>query len=195
LKCTIFFLSLVVALSTGSPLAFSDLAQLAIQEGSFSENLSFASPANVVAAGLTVVNGTPEGIGLTLFKNDGTQNNFQIHFDTTKLGVPILAGNYTSAQRWPFESTGHPGLDVTFGGSGANTLTGSFTINDISFFTDLVGHLQLKSLSASWVQFSDADLVPLTGSVLYQSSVPEPSSLVLAALGFIGLAAWRLRRR
>jgi formylglycine-generating enzyme required for sulfatase activity len=27
------------------------------------------------------------------------------------------------------------------------------------------------------------------------STVPEPSSLVLAALGFIGLAAWRLRRR
>jgi MYXO-CTERM domain-containing protein len=26
-------------------------------------------------------------------------------------------------------------------------------------------------------------------------NVPEPSSLVLAALGFIGLAAWRLRRR
>jgi sulfatase modifying factor 1 len=27
------------------------------------------------------------------------------------------------------------------------------------------------------------------------STIPEPSSLVLAALGFIGLAAWRLRRR
>jgi hypothetical protein len=31
-------------------------------------------------------------------------------------------------------------------------------------------------------------LVQITG-------VPEPSSLVLATLGFIGLAAWRLRRR
>ena len=27
------------------------------------------------------------------------------------------------------------------------------------------------------------------------STVPEPSSLALAALGFIALAAWRLRRR
>ncbi len=43
--------------------------------------------------------------------------------------------------------------------------------------------------------FSDSIFLNMYGTIVAHPFVPEPSSLALAALGFVALAAWRLRRR
>jgi hypothetical protein len=43
-------------------------------------------------------------------------------------GVRLQPGTYTGATRYPFNSAGVPGLSVTGGGAGCNTLTGSFIV-------------------------------------------------------------------
>jgi len=53
---------------------------------------------------------------------------FHLFFSTRMLGLPLAPGTYADAMRYPFESSGHPGLTVTGDGTGANTSTGSFTI-------------------------------------------------------------------
>src|SRR5262249_1104079 len=42
--------------------------------------------------------------------------------------APLVPGYYPNAQRFPFQASNVPGLDVSGQGRGSNTLTGNFTI-------------------------------------------------------------------
>jgi hypothetical protein len=110
-------------------------------------------------------------------------------FSTDKLGVVIAPGTYLNAQRAGFESPGHPGLDVTFQNRGANTLTGQFTVNEASFFTDSLGNLHVASFDATFLEHADGEVLALTGELNYQSNVvvPEPAGLALATCALLGL--------
>jgi hypothetical protein len=44
----------------------------------------------------------------------------------------IVAGNYGDAERFPFQSAGHPGLSFSFGGT-CNTATGSFSVGSVAY--------------------------------------------------------------
>ena len=46
-------------------------------------------------------------------------------------GEQLQEGVYTDAERWPFQSAGHPGLDISGAGRGCNTVDGSFEVKDI----------------------------------------------------------------
>jgi hypothetical protein len=56
---------------------------------------------------------------------------WDLYFDSSKLDHPLVPQVYTNAMRWPFQTAGHPGLDVSGDGRGCNTVTGSFQIEDI----------------------------------------------------------------
>ena len=112
------------------------------------------------------------------------------------LGIPLQAGQYDNAVRFPFEAAGQPGLDVSFKDEGSNTLTGSFHISDATFYKDDQGHYQVSSFAATFNQISDNGRSDITGSITYSSNlVPEPSSVVLLGISCAAAAAWLLRRK
>jgi hypothetical protein len=119
-----------------------------------------------------------------------------LFFGTDQLGIPIQPGIYgipgNTAQRADFAQPGHPGLDVGFQNRGSNTLTGNFTITDVSFFHDASNQLQIGSFMASFEQHSEGATPALFGTFTFRSSaVPEPPVLMLAAIGGILVIAWR----
>ena len=65
-------------------------------------------------------------------------------------------------------------------------LTGSFTINELSFFTDTSNALQIGSFSVSYQQRSDNNTSNISGTFTFDAGVavvPEPRSLVMLSLG------------
>jgi hypothetical protein len=123
-----------------------------------------------------------------------------LFFGTDQLGIPIQPGVYgvpgNTAQRADFAQPGHPGLDVSFQNRGSNTLTGNFTITDVSFYTDASDQLQVGSFMASFEQHSEGATPALFGTFTFRSSaVPEPPVLMLAAIGGILVIAWKFVSR
>jgi hypothetical protein len=84
----------------------------------------------------------------------------------------LTSGVYGNAQRWPFQSAGHPGLSVYGNGRGCNTLTGRFVINAAEYEADR----RVKVFSADFEQHCETIGPALFGSVrinaiLHQASV------------------------
>ena len=111
-------------------------------------------------------------------------------FGTQMLGTPLAPGTYLNAERAAFASAGHGGLDISFEHRGSNTLTGSFTIHDITYHQQASTWV-LDSFDASFSQNSEGRPLALTGRITY-STVPEPGSLL--AIG-AGLTLLSIRRR
>ncbi|MBL8479414.1 MAG: hypothetical protein JNK59_08895, partial [Sterolibacteriaceae bacterium] len=66
-------------------------------------------------------------IHITHFSNP----SFSITIGANQLGQNLTTGTYANAERAPFASAGHAGLDLGFDGRGSNGLFGSFTIDAI----------------------------------------------------------------
>jgi hypothetical protein len=150
----------------------------------------------------TLPSGQPDFISFTMGTvTSGSDNTFAtLDFSTVQLGTPLQPGTYDNAERAAFADPGHPGLDVTFQNRGSNVLTGSFTINELSFFTDPSNTLQIESFSVSYQQSSDNNSSNISGTFTFNANavVPEPGSLVLLSLGTTALAAggaWSRFRR
>jgi len=82
-------------------------------------------------------------------------------FESSMLpGSPALTTqNYPNTERWPFESAGHPGMDVSGNGAGCNMSTGEFQIEAITLSAGT-----LKDFTATFVQYCDGS-PPLHGCV------------------------------
>jgi hypothetical protein len=88
---------------------------------------------------------------------------WDLYFDSSKLGAPLAPQVYTDAMRWPFQTTGHPGLDVSGDGRGCNMVTGRFQIEDLST-TDS----GLTSFTASFEHHCEGGTSALRGCVHFE---------------------------
>jgi hypothetical protein len=170
------------------------------QGGSF--DLTYTSPPGTISAQIrrTLPDGSPAEILFVLDGAPGIANSFALlFFGTDGLGIPIQPGVYTDAQRADFALAGHPGLDVSFQNRGSNTLTGNFTITDVSFTRDSSGALSLATFDATFEQHSGGATPALFGRIQFNepfNAVPEPSSFVLLGIGTLSVlgAGWRGRK-
>jgi hypothetical protein len=127
----------------------------------------------------------------------GSDNTFALlSFGTDQLGIPIQPGFYPDAERADFASPGHPGLDVSFQNRGSNTLTGAFTISEVTFGANNA----IETFSASFEQHSEGASPALFGTFIYSAvGVPEPSvfALMICVAGtFVAMSTWRhIKRR
>ncbi len=148
---------------------------------------------NTLFAGLGDSHGVgPDSLGLYAVPIDLSSTGFLLaQFGTNQLGTPLVAGTYVNAERAPFASSGHPGLDVSFDGRGNNVLTGSFTIHSINFHPDN-GNWVLDNFDASFQQFNEGGPLSCWGTITYQAT-PEPAP-VLALLGLAPMGLLCRRR-
>jgi len=102
--------------------------------------------------------------------------------------VPLTPGYYPNATRWPFQDNDEPGLDFSGSGRGCNTLIGEFTILEAVYNPDE----SVLHFAATFEQHCEGADPALFGEVYYNSTVPEPATLVLVLVG--GVAALRRRR-
>jgi len=189
-----FFALVLVALSAGGPQpASADFARLTLQSelGDFigqGGTFDITYPSNEISAQIRRT--LPSGPAELLFDLGHVvppPNTFALlFFGTDMLGIPMQTGVYTDAQRADFAQPNHPGLDVSFQNRGCNTLTGNFTVNEVSFFRDLSGNLQIGSFDASFEQHCEGMTPALFGTFIFQSSaIPEPTTWTMIGLGSI----------
>lgn len=91
-------------------------------------------------------------------------------------GQALEPTTYDSATRWPFQGPGAPGLSVSGNGRGCNTLTGSFSVTEVTF--DPFGNLE--RFAADFEQHCEGAQPALRGHVqLVNPPAPEPLSIGL----------------
>jgi len=188
-------LGILTSLLSDSSRAQTARLQLQSQPGDFigqggTFDITYQSPADTVSAQIrrTLSTGQPAEL-LWVLDSPAPGNQFALlFFGTDALGIPIQAGTYTNAQRADFASAGHPGLDVSFQNRGSNTLTGSFTIDYVTFDATLS---TIQTFKATFEQHSEGATPALFGTFTYDAQVPEPGT---AALALISAAAIFARR-
>jgi|GEM_PF-3469063 len=142
---------------------------------------------------------TPEAdsIAFTFLRNPllvQDDEHATLNFSSPKgLNIPISTGvTYVNAERDAFASFGVPGLAISYDHRGCNTLSGDFTVNQLTFSNDAI-----DQFSVSFNQSCDGGPL-MSGSFTYDadatSAVPEPATPVLVGLGIVGLGFVRRRK-
>lgn len=164
-----------------------------------------SSSSSWVGHGETVIITPSDGFNFNVFRNFDHGPSFWItdyftnpDFWSTRswaldfaapLGRLLQVGQYLNATRFGFQSLDVPGLSFTGNGRGDNQNTGYFDVLEISYGTGG----EFSSFAADFTQFDENNTNWWNrGSIRFNSSiplisVPEPHSLALFAIGFIGL--------
>lgn len=85
-------------------------------------------------------------------------------------GERLAVGTYANATRYPFQEPTSPGLDVSGVGRGCNTLTGSFTVNEITYGPEGA----VESFDADFEQHCEGVEPALRGHVRIVVGPPPP---------------------
>lgn len=124
-----------------------------------------------------------QGRTIVLNQDDGAfsaqplQGGVGVHFDgntwwdldfVAPAGEALKVGSYLDAERYPFQSSGVPGMDISGDGRGCNTLTGSFTVLAIK-----TSGTQIDSFGADFEQHCEGGDPALHGRILF--NVRDPS--------------------
>jgi hypothetical protein len=86
----------------------------------------------------------------------------------------IIPGQYTSATRFPFQSSNDPGLSFSGQGRGCNKLTGSFEVYDVAY--DDKG--EVTALDMSFEQHCEGGASALRGKVSFNTIPPVGVSAI-----------------
>jgi hypothetical protein len=101
-------------------------------------------------------------------------------------GLALTVGSYPGAVRAPFAGPGQPGLEVTGMGRGCNTITGSFTIEELTLAPDK----SLLSFAVTFVQHCEGLPAALYGEIRFNSTVGwAVRQVVPATLAFATIVA------
>jgi hypothetical protein len=159
---------------------------------------TLAAQAQVTSLSLNSDSGDFIGEGQTTFLTpaDGTfsasagANNISISFFgqpgifwfldfAAPSGQALTVGTYTGAARFPFQAANQPGLSVSGDGRGCNTLSGSFTILEIS----LGANNTVNSFDATFEQHCEEATAALRGEIRFNANptvtVTAPSHLTV----------------
>ena len=164
-------------------------------------DLVYQSPLDSISAQIWSIlpDGSPGNLVFVLLDQVPTANYAMLFFGTHQLGMAIQPGLYLDAERAPFATPGHPGLDISFQHRGSNTLTGWFRIIEATFFLDPVAGLQVATFQAEFEQHSEGAVPALFGTFRYDAAgvpVPEPGTILLcASAAALGLMRWRALSR
>jgi hypothetical protein len=96
-------------------------------------------------------------------------------------GRNLTAGGiYDDAERYPFQSYPHPGLEVGGGGSGigCNTIAGSFVVHEAEFTGNSANGFTVVRFSASFEQHCEGRTAALYGAVFYNSDYAGPVTAI-----------------
>jgi hypothetical protein len=88
-------------------------------------------------------------------------------FSSVQLGAPLAIGRYDNATRYPFETAGHPGLDVSGSGRGCNISSGWFQIFSIAGGPN---NGSFTELTATFEQHCEDGTAALRGCIHYESN-------------------------
>ncbi len=83
----------------------------------------------------------------------------------------LQPGYYPDAQRYTFASPGHPRMEISMNHGGCNTLTGEFTVHELSGGAD--GYPSYFAID--FVQYCEGTPPPLVGQIRYRSNLPAAS--------------------
>jgi len=159
----------------------------------FTPNTSF----QFSAVGTETLDNQPSDLQFNFTSSDFSKQ-LSLSFLSDGLEAPLTVGTYDNAVFLAPVIAGHPGMAITIDGHQPQTLTGSFTITDLSYHFDSGSGLwQVDKFGASFVQFADGSNAPLTGTFTFDahaSAVPEPASISAVALGCLALARKRKRK-
>ncbi len=183
--------TLAAATPTATLVLSSEPGDYIGQGGEF--QITYESPADTIHALVrrTLADGSPAELLFVLVDAPPLENFSTLFFGTDQLGIPIQTGTYVDAQRADTAALGHPGLDVSFQHRGCNTVSGSFSIDEVSFYTAPSGELSVASFAASFEQHCERSAPALYGTFSYSNPVvPEPGTVVLL---FMGLTAMGFR--
>ena len=106
----------------------------------------------------------PLPIALVNFQG-GAFNSWNVAFAAPN-GASLALGQYANAERFPFQSAGHPGLSVDGSGRVCNTLSGQFTLLEID------GTTSPEQFGARFVQSCEGFMPALRGTVLFNAIAP-----------------------
>jgi hypothetical protein len=106
-------------------------------------------------------------------------------------GAPIANRSYVDAERYPFQSSGHPGLDFSYDSHGCNDVGGSFDVFDVAY--DRIAGAPTR-LHASFARFCEQSTTPLTGHIDFTTTFINGPLVddTLSIDGFDGSVRWPL---
>jgi hypothetical protein len=76
----------------------------------------------------------------------------------------VTPGTYSNLQRYPFHAAGAGGMSWTGDGRGCNTLTGSFTVEDVTYAADVLTAIKLR-----FEQHCESGSAALRGTIHWRS--------------------------
>jgi hypothetical protein len=101
------------------------------------------------------------------YNDTGFNNWWYVNFNTYHVtGQNLVPGFYDNAQRAPFASSGHPGIDISGNGRGCNTITGNFTVHEANF-DNTVSPPKVLNFTASFEQHCEGGTAALLGTIYY----------------------------
>jgi len=120
------------------------------------------------------MSGSLSARGISLSLSGGTSGTgWSMDIDPA-IGSKFKVGYYTGAQRAPFRTAGHPGLDINGDGRGCNTVSGSFEVRRLAVSNGTITQLDLL-----YEQHCEGGPNALFGEV--QIGQPRPAGLITSA--------------
>jgi len=123
------------------------------------------SGTTTITQGTWGASGSARNLTVHVDPSNGTTQGlwWNLNFSTRQVGQDMGVDVYTQAERAPFASPGHPGIDISGDGRGCNTITGAFQVESIRWQGSA-----LKDFTASFEQHCEGGTPALRGCVHFE---------------------------